>query len=89
MIEICFACKYISYKIQFKDYYTQIQGEYQEFIKKKDPSKQNKKPDFMRYEIEIYSLLGFDLEIKTPYHFFHELLPDFYNKFPQMKDEKK
>ena len=89
-MEICYACKYMSYKIQFK--YRPIrefQEEYSSYLKKQEPSKQNQTLDFMKYEIELYSLLGYDLDIETPYHFYHELLPSFYNKFPYMKDEEK
>ena len=89
-IEICFACKYMSFKIQFR--YCPIkefQEEYLIYMKKQDTSKQIQQLDFMKYEIELFSLLGYDLDIETPYHFFHEFLPTFYTKFPQMKDEKK
>lgn len=89
-IEICFACLYMSAKIQFLNFpLNKFIAEFKEYTKNIPEYNKKPEPDFIRYEIELYSLLGYDLDIETPFHMFYCLLPNFYELFPSMKDDKK
>ena len=75
-IEISFACLYMSSKIQFlKISLNEFIKDYKEYVKNTPSEKKN--PDFIKYEIQLYSQLGYDLDIVTPYQFFYK---EFYAK---------
>ena len=44
-------------------------------------------PDFVKYEIQLYSQLGYDLDIETPYYHYYLNLPSIYNRFPKLKEK--
>ena len=70
-IEISFACFYLSLKTQF--YFIplkEIINDYNKYIKDKLGKEKNQNPDFIKYEIQLYSQLGYDLDIETPFQFF-------------------
>ena len=68
--EICFACIYMTSKIQFYNIpIKEFVGDYKEYIK--DKYGNDKNPDFIKYEMQLYSQLGYDLDIETPYQFFN------------------
>ena len=48
-------------------------------IKKKDL-------DLIKYEIQVYSLLGYDLDIETPYQMYYYNLKNLQDKFPILKN---
>ncbi len=76
-IEICFACLYMSSKIQFRNNSLKyLIQEYKNYIKI-NSGVTDKKPDFIKYEIQLYSQLGYDLDIETPFQFFYN---DFFGK---------
>ena len=70
-LEVGFACLYMSSKIQFYKF-TLV-----EFIKDyknyniNTSGTEKKNPDFTKYETQLYSQLGYDLDIETPFHFFY------------------
>jgi len=74
-IEICFACLYMSSKIQFYNYpISNFINDYRNYIKDKPNYQKKPDPDFIKYEIQLYSQLGYDLDIETPYdHFYSNL----------------
>jgi hypothetical protein len=53
------------YNIPIKEFV----GDYKEYIK--DKYGNDKNPDFIKYEMQLYSQLGYDLDIETPYQFFN------------------
>ena len=79
--EISVCCIYLTNKIQFMhyglDYFIKVYNE----IKKE---KNKNQPDFVKLEIEMYTKLGYDLQIKTPYTIYYEYI---YRK--NITDEKK
>ena len=85
-IEISFACLYMSSKIQFINYpLKKFVEQYKNYVKDKQGYNKKSDPDFIKYEIELYSLLGYDLDIETPYQFFYHMLPKFYALYPDIK----
>lgn len=72
-LELSVACVYLACKIQFRQISTNIVLEWYNKAKaeRKDITN-NIKPDFIKYEIEIYSFLGYDLDIETPYCWFYK-----------------
>ena len=86
-IEICFACLYMSSKIQFfniplKDFII----DYKNYLKNNNKLEKNNDPDFIKYEIQLYSQLGYDLDIETPFQFFYDY---FYMKYPPNNKEER
>ena len=89
-IEICFACLYMSSKIQFYNYpISNFINDYRNYIKDKPNYQKKPDPDFIKYEIQLYSQLGYDIDIETPFHFFYDSLESFFKKFPFMRDKTK
>ena len=77
-VEICFACLYMSLKIQFHNFsVNEFIRDYKNFIKNNQGFEKKSTPDFIKYEIQLYSQIGYDLDIETPYRFFYE---DFFSK---------
>ena len=72
-IEICFACLYMTSKIQFYNIpLNEFVKDYKEYIKDKPGYDKKPNPDFIKYEIQLYSQLGYDLDIETPYQCFYQ-----------------
>lgn len=89
-IELGFACLYMSSKIQFFNYpITFFIKQFKDYTKKFSDYNKKPEPDFIKYEIELYSLLGYDLDIETPFQVFYKMLPSFYEMFPSMREDKK
>ncbi len=81
-IQVCFACLYMSYKIQFINYPLSIlKKNYKDYLENEKIQGTDKKTevDFIKYEIQLYSQLGYDLEIETPFNFFYNGI---YSQFP-------
>ena len=84
--ESAFACFYMSSKIQIINIpLNDFIKEYKEFIKNKLTKAD---PDFVKYEIQLYSQLGYDLDIETPYDHFYYNLPNIYKRFPRLMEKK-
>ena len=80
-VEICYACLYMSLKIQFvKDAHRIIE----DYIQSNKERQVNEKPDLIKYEILLYSQLGYDLDIETPFHFFYSMVPYIIQIFPSI-----
>ena len=85
--ELAFACFYMSSKIQIINIpLNEVIKEYKEYIKNKLKIEKKADPDFVKYEIQLYSQLGYDLDIETPYDHFYFNLNNHY-KF-QISKEK-
>lgn len=86
-MEICFACIYMSSKIQFINFsLNKYIEDYKNYIKNiQGYDKKNPTPDLIKYEIQLYSQLGYDLDIETPFQFFFS---DFLYKFPFITNNK-
>ena len=87
-IQICFACIYMSSKIQFYNYpQKMLLSEYKKYIETENIQGYDKKPlpDFTKYEVQLYSQLGYDLDIITPFQFFYW---EFYSKYPYSKSQE-
>jgi hypothetical protein len=85
-IEICFACFYMASKIQFRNISLKdLTSKYKNYIKENNAPEKEKNPDFIKYEIQLYSQLGYDLDIETPYQFFYNY---FYYKYPHNTKEE-
>lgn len=69
--ELSMACLFIAGKIQLQLLPTQ---ELIDKFKSINNKRSEIKPDFLKYEIEIFSFLGYDLEIQTPYLFLNKFL---------------
>ena len=75
-LELSVACVYLACKNQYilipmdkvVEMFNKVKAE------RKDPIQSTKTPDFLKYEIEIYSFLGYDLNIETPYFWFYKLV---------------
>ena len=69
--EISVCCIYLTNKIQFMhyglDFFIKIYNEINE-------KKKNNQPDFIKLEIEMYTKLGYDLQIKTPYSIYYDYI---------------
>lgn len=86
-IEICFACLYMSSKIQFYNLpLKQFIIDYKDYIKKSSGFEKKPEPDFIKYEIQLYSQLGYDLDIETPYQFFYN---NFYIRYINNNNKEK
>ena len=86
-IEICFACLYMSSKIQFYNLpLKEFVNDYKEYIQGKPGNEKKPEPDFIKYEIQLYSQLGYDLDIETPYLFFNNY---FYFKYANNNNREK
>ena len=94
-IEISFACLYMSSKIQFRNIsLNKFIEEYKNYSKNNSGISE-KKPDFIKYEVQLYSQLGYDLDIETPFQFFYNDFfcklnfnnnKEFYNKMIELKN---
>ena len=85
-IQICFACIYMSYKIQFYNYpQKKVLNDYKEYIKNIPGYDRKPLPDFIKYEVQLYSQLGYDLDIITPFQFFYS---EFYFTYPFSKSKE-
>lgn len=74
-IELSVACVYLALKIQFLYIpMDQVIDMYNAIKKDKNDTFKKKNPDFIKYEIEIYSFLGYDLDIETPYNWYYKLI---------------
>jgi len=79
--EISYACLYMTFKIQFRNMsYISLKNECKKETK-------NGEPDLIKYEIRLYSQLGYDLDIETPFQFFDNLIPNAIAKFPQLQNK--
>ena len=88
--ELAFACFYMSSKIQMINLsIKEIIKKYNEYIKNKFGNEKKPEPDFVKYEIQLYSQLGYDLDFETPYDNYYKFITIFLNKFPLMKKKKK
>ena len=88
-VELAFACFFMSTKILFLNYkINKLTDDYKEYIKKKLNYEKKSEPDFIKYEIQLYSQLGYDLDIETPYHMYYYNLPNFLKKYPAFTQEK-
>jgi hypothetical protein len=86
--ELAFACFYMSSKIQIINIpLNEVIKEYKEYIKNKLKIEKKADPDFVKYEIQLYSQLGYDLDIETPYDQFYSNMPSIYNRFPKLKEK--
>ncbi len=89
-LETAFACFYMSSKIQMINLsIKEIIKKYNEYIKNKFGNEKKPEPDFVKYEIQLYSQLGYDLDFETPYDNYYKFISIFLNKFPLMKKEEK
>ena len=89
-IELAFACFYMSSKVQFLNFpLKELIANYKEYIKNKPNYEKKSEPDFIKYEIQLYSLLGYDLDIETPYQMYYNSLQNFFEKFPNLKNLEK
>lgn len=61
--EVAISCVFLANKIEF----TFLQKEEAINIFRRY-RKDNKEPDLTKFEIDVLSFIGFDMEIKTPYH---------------------
>ena len=87
-LETAFACFYMSSKIQIINIpLNDFTKEYKEFFKNKLNTEAKAEPDFVKYEIQLYSQLGYDLDIETPYYHYYLNLPSIYNRFPKLKEK--
>jgi len=68
--EISVCCVYLTNKIQFMHY--GLEHFIKEYNLLKDKNKNE--PDFIKLEIEMYTNLGYDLQIKTPYSFYYQYI---------------
>ena len=90
IIELAFACFYLSSKVQFLNFpLKDLIEDYKAYIKDKPNYEKKSQPDFVKYEIQLYSLLGYDLDIETPFHMFYNNNAKFYEKFPSLKNQEK
>lgn len=74
-LELSVACVYLALKIQF--FYIpmdQVTDMYNTIKKERNDTLKKKSPDFIKYEIEIYFFLGYDLDIETPYSWYYKLI---------------
>ena len=63
----------------------QLIKDYKEYIKNNNFPEKKTNPDFIKYEVKLFSQLGFDLDIETPFRCFYHY---FYFKFvPNNKEE--
>ena len=93
-IEVPFACIFMAIKIQFlpinieiiKDAYISYCKE--EINKNNQEISFNDKADFVKYEVELYSLLSYDLDIPTPYKCFYDKIYKKYEDIFQKNKEK-
>lgn len=69
--EISVGCIYLASKIEW--YFIPVQ-EALNIFNKLSANKPPNPPDFNKFEIEIMSFLGFDLDIETPYRFVYSYL---------------
>lgn len=82
-IEICFACLYMSSKIQFYNIPLKtFIDDYKDYVKDKSGYEKKPEPDFIKYEIQLYSQLGYDLDIETPFHFFYYMINHIFELYP-------
>ena len=87
--ELAFACFFMSTKIQFFNLEVKnIIKDYNEYIKNKPAQEKKTEPDFIKYEIQLYSQLGYDLDIETPYQMYYLYIRPLVEKFPGIKIEK-
>ena len=85
-IEMAFACFFMTSKIQFLNYKIKdIVAKYKEYIQNKLGYEKKEAPDFIKYEIQLFSQLGYDLDIETPYQMFYDDKDKFLEKFPSLK----
>ena len=88
--ELAFACFFMSTKIQFLNLEVKnLINDYNEYIKNKPAQEKKTEPDFIKYEIQLYSQLGYDLDIQTPYQMYYIYLGTLIEKFPGMKNMEK
>ena len=74
-LELSVACIYLAKKIQFEHIsLDEILIIYNKKKKKLKEGFKNETPDFIKYEIDFYYYLGYDLDIETPYHWFGRLI---------------
>lgn len=75
-LELSVACVYLACKNQYclipMDKVVEMYNKVKEI--RKETISTNKVPDFLKYEIEIYSFLGYDLNIETPYCWFYKFI---------------
>ena len=89
-IELAFACFFMSSKVQFLNFKLKdLISDYNEYIKDKPSYEKKQEPDFIKYEIQLYSLLGYDLDIETPYQMFYTYLQNLNNKYPILNNQEK
>ena len=89
-IELAFACFFMATKVQFLNFKLKdLISIYNNYIKDKPYYDKKPEPDFIKYEIQLYSLLGYDLDIETPYQMFYSLIQNLFNKYPMIKDPEK
>ena len=87
--ELAFACFYMSSKIQIINIpLNEVIKEYKEYIKNKLKIEKKADPDFVKYEIQLYSQLGYDLDIETPYDHFYSNLNNHKFQISKEKMEK-
>ena len=90
--ELAFACFYMSTKVQFNFIkLPELIEECQNFINKNNPVNEQEKDkkkdlDLIKYEIQVYSLLGYDLDIETPYQMYYYNLKNLQDKFQILKN---
>ena len=88
-IEICFACLYMSSKIQFYNIPLKtFINDYKDYVKDKSGYEKKPDPDFIKYEIQLYSQLGYDLDIETPFHFFYEMINQVFALSPVLNNKE-
>jgi hypothetical protein len=88
-IEICFACLYMSSKIQFYNIPLKtFINDYKDYVKDKSGYEKKPDPDFIKYEIQLYSQLGYDLDIETPFHFFYEMINQVFALYPILNNRE-
>jgi hypothetical protein len=86
-LELSVACVYVACKMKL--ILIPMEAVVDMYKKKKEEQGsvcKSELPDFLKYEIEMYKILGFDLEIDTPYNWFY-----IYEREPKWKcfsDEK-
>jgi hypothetical protein len=73
-LELSVACIYLARKIQFE--HISMEEVIKIYNIQKDKIKDGKKepPDFIKYEMEFYYFLGYDLDIETPYNSFYRFI---------------
>ena len=89
-IELAFACFFMATKVQFLNFKLKdLISIYNNYIKDKPYYDKKPEPDFIKYEIQLYSLLGYDLDIETPYQMFYSQTQNLFNKYPMIKDPER